>query len=673
MSRSTINANVRDRFPYAQPRLFAGGIFWLTNILIDDHFELSKFSGRQAFRQSCTALSDLGIDHRSETSMSAAYTKRGDDMREDLQALKPPSARICIRFYDHYNGFDHVVAEHDLRLNNREYNHNELASSSHDNIDHDNNHPPARHKSFCEFACNTSVRGSYKLKLKFKFEFKLEFEVEFEFKLKLKLEYPSCNNNLKFPNNVLAATSPEFHDDHVLAATSAQFYDHHDDSASSRDNFKQDHNHTASSSDHVKHDHNDSATTPGHDFFKHRIIVHSVVDDLRDFIRVGNFQFATQTTFVTAVAPTTSADGSIGYTTITSLVVTTQPATTIVAPATFTSTPGVAPTLVASNTDGSGSSGLSTGAKAGIGAGVGILVLAAAIFGGWYSWFMRRRRKRESYSGSDRYSDNPMGPSMTGLGIGAGAAGGMGAVAAMSRYRDNSRSDRMTEVTRSDLPSPPLPSPPPRSPDRLLPPTVAAARTWGSVSPPPQHGYQGTSNMSVSDQSEYSQGNGHYQPPLGHQYQPPLGNQYQPPPAAPAAAAVAGAGYFPPPTNELPDNQRNIAQLSDALPLPPSHNDRSFPEDDVMSHQSYQQANVGHDGYWSGRPSNPSAPSAPSAPTSAQESYELPGQSPTPAPAQPAQGQSGYRGMDPEVPLHQRMEGGRVPYRPGHLGPSHNF
>jgi hypothetical protein len=37
--------------------------------------------------------------------------------------------------------------------------------------------------------------------------------------------------------------------------------------------------------------------------------------------------------------------------------------------------------------------------------------------------------------------------------------------------------------------------------------------------------------------------------------------------------------------------------------------------------------------------------------------------------------QGGYRGMDPEVPLHQRMDGGagRVPIRQGHLGPSHNF
>ncbi|EXJ71875.1 uncharacterized protein A1O5_04376 [Cladophialophora psammophila CBS 110553] len=230
---------------------------------------------------------------------------------------------------------------------------------------------------------------------------------------------------------------------------------------------------------------------------------------------------------------------------------------------------------------------------------------------------------------------------MTGLGIGGagGAAAGMGAVAAVSsRYRDISN----PSDTRSELPSPPIP--PPRSPDRLLPPGVVPMRYQPSSSPPPPN--QGSSHMSVSDQSEYSQGNNQYPP--GGQYPP------QPPNAA-------GAGYFGN-LNELPEDQRNIHQLPDDQVSNP------------MSHQSYQHANMGQDGYWSGQPSAPSGHSGPSAPSvpSAQESYELPGQSHTPAPAQPQGGQGGYRGTDREVPLHQRVEG-RVPYRPGHLPPSHNY
>lgn len=261
---------------------------------------------------------------------------------------------------------------------------------------------------------------------------------------------------------------------------------------------------------------------------------------------------------------------------------------------------------------------------------MGVLVLAAAVFGGWYSWYMRRRRKRNSISPSDRYSDSTM-PSMTGLGgpIGGGAAAGMGAMAAVSGYRDTAnRSD-----TRSELPSPPLPSPPPRSPDRLLP-GAAAIRSWGTTSPPP---HQGSSHMSVSDQSEYSQGNNQHLPFGTNQYQ-------QPPPPVNTAAA----GYFSN-VNELPEDQRNIHE---------------FPDDQIShppSNQHYQPPATDADGYWSRQQST-------------QESYELPGQSPTPAPPAPGQGGGGapYRGVDPEVPLHQRTEG-RVPVRPGHLNPSHNF
>lgn len=286
------------------------------------------------------------------------------------------------------------------------------------------------------------------------------------------------------------------------------------------------------------------------------------------------------------------------------------PATTIVSVGSFTSTPGTTPTVAAQASTGGGSSGLSTGAKAGIGAGVGILVLAVAIFGGWYSWYMRRRRRRDSMDNSDRYTASSM-PSMGEYGGaigGSAAAAGLGGLGAAAAYSD--RSDR-----RSELPSPPLArSPPPRSPDRLLP-GAAAIRSWNSASPPPQ---QGSSHLSVSDQSEYSQGGGT--------------NQHQ------------GAGAYFANLNELPDDQRNIHQLPDDQVNPGGAHQRHL-SGGSAGFSSYQP-----DGYQSG-------------PVSNQDSYELPSGSPP----------SSYRGTDREVPLHQRSPSDRVPIRPGHFSPSHNF
>jgi hypothetical protein len=257
---------------------------------------------------------------------------------------------------------------------------------------------------------------------------------------------------------------------------------------------------------------------------------------------------------------------------------------------------------------------------------VGILVLAAAIFGGWYSWYMRRRRRRNSIDTSDRYTATPSMGEYGGPIGGSAAASGLGALGAAA-YSD--RSDR-----RSELPSPPpARSPPPRSPDRLLP-GAAAIRSWNSGSPPPQ---QDSSHMSVSDASEYSQG----------------GNPHH---------SVGAAGFAN--LNELHEDQRNVYQLPDDQrnihQLPDDQrNIHQLPDDQVMpgaAHQRHLSGGSGgfnsyqQDGYQSG-------------PVSNQDSYELPSGSPP----------SSYRGTDREVPLHQRQPSDRVPIRPGHFSPSHNF
>ncbi|KIW16887.1 hypothetical protein PV08_04077 [Exophiala spinifera] len=335
----------------------------------------------------------------------------------------------------------------------------------------------------------------------------------------------------------------------------------------------------------------------------------------------SSISYSTHTETVTSVIPTTS-DGVPAFTTLTSVVVATSPATTVVNVGTLTSTPGASPSIAAENSGSGGSSGLSTGAKAGIGAGVGIAVVGAAIFGGWYSWYMRRRRKRNSLD-HDNYDANGPIPGMSEYGGSAtGGRSGMGAMAAVAGYSSNRSDTRSSELATS----PPL-QPPPRSPDRLLP-AAAAIRSWGSVSPPLP---QGSSGMSVSDASEYSQGQTTSHLP-----------QQQQGPMSPAAAAYV---------NELPEDQRNIHQLPDSQA-------QGRPE---QSHQRHLSGDSGpisapsgtysqDDGYYPH-------------PSDGQNPYELPG-------GQDA-GQGNYRGVDPEVPLHQRYD--RVPIRPGHLGPSHNF
>ncbi|KAK6365243.1 hypothetical protein LTS17_011476 [Exophiala oligosperma] len=328
----------------------------------------------------------------------------------------------------------------------------------------------------------------------------------------------------------------------------------------------------------------------------------------------SSISYSTNTETITSVVPTTS-DGTTAYTTLTSVVVATSPATTVVDVGTTTSTPGSTPSIAAANSgSSSSSSGLSTGAKAGIGVGVGIAVVGAALFGWWYAWYMRRRRNRNSLA-HDHYDANGPIPGMSEYGGSAtGGRSGMGAMAAVAGYSSN-RSDN----TRSELASPPL-QPPPRSPDRLLP-AAAGIRSWGSVSPPPQ---QGSSGRSVSDASEYSQNHASYP------------QQQQ----EPGRMSAAAAGYFSD-ANELPGGQPQSQPEQ-------SHQRHLSGDSGPVSAQS--QAYSQDEGFY---------PNA----SAGQNPYELPG-------GQDA-GQNNYRGVDPEVPLHQRYD--RVPVRPGHLGPSHNF
>jgi hypothetical protein len=160
--------------------------------------------------------------------------------------------------------------------------------------------------------------------------------------------------------------------------------------------------------------------------------------------------------------------------------------------------------------------------------------------------------------------------------------------------------------------------------------------------------------MSVSDQSDYSQGDHH------------------------TAAAAAGYRYGGAAT-ELPDDQRNIHQLPDdqglaaeapAVPARSPHQ-RTFSGgsatiSEATTGQYSQSGMINNEGGYS--PNN--------------TPYELPGHAvggAGSAPTAPPQGDggdagaAGYRGVDPEVPLHQRVDRDRVPIRPGHFNASHNF
>ena len=342
----------------------------------------------------------------------------------------------------------------------------------------------------------------------------------------------------------------------------------------------------------------------------------------------------------------------VGYTTLTTYIVQSSAASTYVNISPYTTdqaAPASTPSTQPGGSSSGGGGGLSTGAKIGIGVGVGLAVLAAAIFGGWYSWYMRRRRRR-SLSASDRYPPSSV-PSMMGMG---GAAYG-------------EKSD-----TRSELASPTLngSQASPRAPDHLTPPIGGGVRSWNSVS---QSGIPG-SNQSVSD---YSERGG--QPPPDPSDNSPPGNyvpvgsaihempetqhqqQQHSPPSNPQQAYAHGRTRSDESQlSELGENtlpRRNTSNRS-----PPAQHQRTL---SGGSHPSYQSPTLGQDGYWH----------------DTQNASELQG-SPSPPQMHQTTSREGYRGVDPEVPLHQRMQTERVPVRAGHLQknsppqnfpPSHNY
>ncbi|ETN40370.1 uncharacterized protein HMPREF1541_04647 [Cyphellophora europaea CBS 101466] len=229
-----------------------------------------------------------------------------------------------------------------------------------------------------------------------------------------------------------------------------------------------------------------------------------------------------------SVAPVTS-DGTTGFTTITTVVVASSAVGTLTEASSYTTTP----TALAGSDNAGGSSGLSSGAKTGIGVGVGLAVVIAAAFGFWFSWYQRKKRKRNSLAESDHYPPSSL-PAMTygsggrDYGAGSALAGGVG-------YTERSE-------TRSELPSPPLGSPDPllgglggRAPDRLAP-AAAGPISWGSNSNQGPH-----SNQSVSDYSDYN------------------GQQAAAAAVGAGAGAGAAAGYYPgsgQDAHELPENQQ---------------------------------------------------------------------------------------------------------------------
>lgn len=138
-----------------------------------------------------------------------------------------------------------------------------------------------------------------------------------------------------------------------------------------------------------------------------------------------------------AVIVTTRPDGTIESQTVSTVVETVVPASTVYATTIVTSTqsPTSIAGLQAEGLNGSGGNGLSTGAKAGIGAGIGVAVVAAAIIGALYAM---RRRKRNRINEDDRYTQSSFGPSV------------FGAFKRGSRYTDSDGPSQMREANPLD-------------------------------------------------------------------------------------------------------------------------------------------------------------------------------------------------------------------------------
>ncbi|KAK5074450.1 hypothetical protein LTR70_005880 [Exophiala xenobiotica] len=180
------------------------------------------------------------------------------------------------------------------------------------------------------------------------------------------------------------------------------------------------------------------------------------------------------------VVITTQPDGQTSQSTQYTVVQTTIPATTVFGTTVVTSTES--PTGIAglqANGGTSGSSGsLTTGAKAGIGAGVAVAVIAAAVIGALYA-IRRRRQRNAAIADSDRYTPS-LGNSMNNFGY-AGAAVGKNS----SRYTDSEINTHSPPMRESN----PL--------DRYATPGVSSQRTSA-----PTHSQSRTSDISSVSGSE---------------------------------------------------------------------------------------------------------------------------------------------------------------------------
>lgn len=273
-------------------------------------------------------------------------------------------------------------------------------------------------------------------------------------------------------------------------------------------------------------------------------------------------------------------------------------------------------------TSGSGGS-LSTGAKAGIGAGVAIAVIAAAIIGALYA-MRRRRRHNAAIADDDRYTPS-LGNSMSNFGY-AGAAVGKHS----SRYTDseiNSNSPPMREAN-------PL--------DRYATPGVSSTRT-----PAPTNSQSRTSDISSVSGSEPA--------------------TYRPGPGMPAVPEQHARSNF---IEELPDQTNEYLNPRSQWPAGVGAAAASAGPTHYHSLSGDTASVYSDDGGYPG----PTQQSSPMHPTNRQPNInpaalELSGENANNGPGNGGGAGQGYRGLDPDYQSRAQLtkpEGRR-------FNPSQNF
>lgn len=321
------------------------------------------------------------------------------------------------------------------------------------------------------------------------------------------------------------------------------------------------------------------------------------------------------------IVTTQGQNGQLTQSTSFAIVSTTVPATTLYATTVVTSTEsptGIAG-LQAQAIDGSGSS-ISTGAKAGIGAGVAVLVVAAAILGALFA--MRRRRKNKNR----RAENDQYPPSSNPSYFGAAAFGKTN-----SKYAES-------ELYGSS-------SPPMREADPLERYTTPGISSQRTTLPPNSR----TSDISSVTGSEPT--------------------TYRPGPGMPAVAEYNRS----PDIEELPEQNR--FRTNNELPA----QNRPRPSNDFGAPAGYSEAsgNPFHEKSGNDTPSlysddGEGAPRRyPSQRQASPAALELSGENTLVGSISNASG--GYRGMDPEQPYHTRAQLIKPPAQQRQFDPSHNF